>query len=358
MEIVNKKIEDLKPYENNPRINDGAVDAVAESIQQFGFKVPIVIDKNNVIVAGHTRLKASKKLGLKNVPCIVADDLTDDQVKAFRLVENKTNELATWDDDLLMQELENININMGDFGFDFGNFEIGNIAEEDNGYYGDERERTYASYNMDMFDPSDCSNKWEMPIIYNDHYIPKRLIELNSLNYEDNLRGGSAEDLGLHFFQDDYKLDRLWNNPDYYLDTLKNYDCVLSPMFSVYLDMALPVKIWNIYRSRQLGQYWQRNGIKVIPTLYWGYADTYDFCFDGIPKGSIVAISTISVKNRKTGIDDWFKDGLDEMIKRIQPTAILVYGGAINYDFGDIQVVNYSNESTERMKENCKKEKE
>ena len=78
---------------------------------------------SNMIIAGHTRLKASKKLGLKQVPCIVADDLSEDQVKAFRLVENKTNELATWDDELLMKELENIDINMGDFGFELGNIE-------------------------------------------------------------------------------------------------------------------------------------------------------------------------------------------------------------------------------------------
>jgi len=89
MQIVNKNINELKEYINNPRNNDNAVDYVANSIKEFGFKVPIVIDKNNVIVAGHTRYKASKKLGITEVPCIVADDLTDEQIKAFRLVDNK-----------------------------------------------------------------------------------------------------------------------------------------------------------------------------------------------------------------------------------------------------------------------------
>ena len=118
MEIVNKKIGELKPYENNPRFNDEAVEYVKNSIKEFGFKVPIVLDKNNVIVAGHTRYKASLELGLKEVPCIVADDLTEEQVKAFRLADNKVSEQASWNFDLLDEELENIlNINMEEFNF-------------------------------------------------------------------------------------------------------------------------------------------------------------------------------------------------------------------------------------------------
>lgn len=92
IEIVMRKIGELKPYENNPRHNDMAVDAVAASIQQFGFKNPVIIDKDGVIVAGHTRYKAAKKLGITDIPCISADDLSDEQIKAFRLADNKTAE--------------------------------------------------------------------------------------------------------------------------------------------------------------------------------------------------------------------------------------------------------------------------
>lgn len=139
MEIVYKKIKDLVPYEKNPRYNDEAVDYVANSIKEFGFKVPIVIDKNNVIIAGHTRYKASEKLGLKEVPTIVADDLTEEQVKAYRLADNKVSEKATWDYDLLDEELSNIlDINMNDFGFldtdidwdSVGDFDKGTEYEE------------------------------------------------------------------------------------------------------------------------------------------------------------------------------------------------------------------------------------
>ena len=119
MEIIEKKLAEIKPYEKNPRKNDEAVKYVAESIKQFGFKVPIVIDGNNVIVCGHTRYKASKKLGLETVPCVVADDLTEEQIKAYRLADNKVAEQAEWDFDLLGDELADIfDIDMSYFGFE------------------------------------------------------------------------------------------------------------------------------------------------------------------------------------------------------------------------------------------------
>lgn len=130
MEIKMIKIEDLVPYENNPRNNDGAVEYVANSIKKFGFKVPLVIDKNNVIVTGHTRYKASKQLGLKEVPCIIADDLTDKQIQAFRIADNKTNDMAEWNDDLLAVELKDVldDIDMTDFGF--GDFELSMLIDD------------------------------------------------------------------------------------------------------------------------------------------------------------------------------------------------------------------------------------
>lgn len=130
MEIVNKKIDELKPYEKNPRINDEAVEYVKKSIKEFGFKVPIVIDKNNTIVAGHTRYKASLELGLNEVPCIVADDLTDEQIKAFRLADNKVSEQASWDYELLTKELDEIlDISMEDFGFSEASIDWNNVDE-------------------------------------------------------------------------------------------------------------------------------------------------------------------------------------------------------------------------------------
>lgn len=133
MHITKKSINEIKPYGKNPRKNDEAVKYVAESIREFGFKVPIVIDKNNEIVAGHTRYKAAKKLKLDEVPCIVADDLTDEQIKAFRLADNKVAEKAEWDFDLLAIELDDIvDLDMEVFGFeDITVEEEPKVAEDD-----------------------------------------------------------------------------------------------------------------------------------------------------------------------------------------------------------------------------------
>ncbi|MBI1704667.1 DNA modification methylase [Lactobacillus crispatus] len=119
MEVISKSIDEITPYINNPRNNDQAVDAVANSIKEFGWQQPIVVDKNMVIIVGHTRYKAAKKLKLDKVPVVVATNLTDEQAKAYRLADNKVGELADWNDDLLSDELAGIDdIDMSDFGFD------------------------------------------------------------------------------------------------------------------------------------------------------------------------------------------------------------------------------------------------
>lgn len=122
------KIEDLKPYENNPRINDGAVEAVARSIEEFGFKVPIVIDRNNVIVTGHTRLKASKRLGIEEVPCVRVEGMDDQEKRAYILADNLLTERGGWDMDILNSELDEIAIDMSDFGFENVEESLGDMS--------------------------------------------------------------------------------------------------------------------------------------------------------------------------------------------------------------------------------------
>lgn len=114
-------IDELKTYDNNPRNNDEAVGKVGYSILEFGFNVPIVLDADNVIVAGHTRLKAAEQLGYKKLPCVILDDLTDEQIRAYRIADNKVAEFSTWDSELLeseLFELEGCDIDMSNFGFD------------------------------------------------------------------------------------------------------------------------------------------------------------------------------------------------------------------------------------------------
>lgn len=131
MKVTEIDINKLKAYEKNPRKNDNAVKEVANSIKEFGWKVPVVIDKDYVILAGHTRVKAANMLGLKKIPCIIADDLNEQQAKAFRLADNKTGELANWDFDLLTEELADLSdFDMSDFGFEMPKYEEENVGEE------------------------------------------------------------------------------------------------------------------------------------------------------------------------------------------------------------------------------------
>ena len=119
MKVVYMAVSELVPYENNPRNNEKAVEAVANSIREFGFKNPIIVDRQKVIVSGHTRRLAALKLGLDQVPVVYADDLTEGQIKAFRLADNRVAEMAAWDEDLLKEEMAKaIDFEFGDYGFD------------------------------------------------------------------------------------------------------------------------------------------------------------------------------------------------------------------------------------------------
>lgn len=340
-------IEDLKPYENNAKIHTREqIEQIKTSIQEFGMNDPIAIWKDNIIIEGHGRLIACKELGIKELPVIRLDNLSDEERKAYTLVHNKLTMNTDFDIELLNEELETIEIDMTEFGFDEINL-IDDVIDdeedfEDDGYYGDERERTNRAYNLDLIEEL-TNDFWQMPIIECDDFIPEELIGFNYAKSSENKK------CGIHFYVDDYQFERIWNYPEKYVDVLEQYECILTPDFSLYLDMPMPMKIWNIYRSRLIGQYFQSRGIKVIPTISWAEEETFKFCFKGIPKGSIVSISTIGVKQDKEALKIW-QNGVDEMIAQIEPKAILVYGGKLDYDFKDIQVYYYENKVTEKWK--------
>lgn len=293
------------------------------------------VDENNMIIEGHGRYEALKQLGVKQVPCIELNNMTEEQKKAYILVHNKLNMDTGFDTELLNNELLDINtIDMTKFDL---NIKLDDLFKEN------ERHRTNNTYNLKIMDNENVSDFWQMPIIKNDNFIPSKLI---GFNYA---KTSKEKDAGIHFYLDDYQFERLWNKPEEYVDILKQYECILSPDFSLYMDMPMPMKIWNIYRSRLIGQYYQSQGIKVIPTLSWAEEETFEFCFEGIPKGSIVSISTIGVKKNKEALKIW-KAGVDELIRRIEPSTILIYGGKLDYDYGNIKVIYYENQVTERMK--------
>lgn len=206
-----------------------------------------------------------------------------------------------------------------------------------------DRLRTIEKYNLHIYDEFKVDGPFQMPVIDRENIIPDKLIGFNYML--------TAKDkhVGVHMYVDDYQFERLWNTPEKYIDKLKEFECVFTPDFSLYMDMPLAMKIWNVYRSRLLGQYWQSQGIKVIPTISWAEPESYNFCFDGIEKESIVSISTVGVKNSEHSIKIW-KDGVGEMIKRIDPYAILIYGEPIEFDFKGIPVFYYDNEVIKRLR--------
>jgi hypothetical protein len=340
----NVPIEKLIPYENNARTHtEKQIEKVAKSIDAFGFLNPILIDSEYGIIAGHCRTLGAKKLGLKEVPCIFVEDLTEEQKKAYILADNKLALDAGWDFEKVESEL--LELDDLDFDVSLTGFDLDIVFDNDDGYYGDERERTNKAYNLDLAEQSELTNDfWQMPIIKNDGYIPKDLV---GFNYA---KSSKEKNVGIHFYVDDYQFERVWNAPEKYIGVLLEYDCILSPDFSLYMDMPMPMKIWNIYRSRQIGAYYQSQGIKVIPTISWAEPATFEFCFQGIPKGSIVSVSTIGVKQNEGALQIW-EDGMREMIRRIEPSTILVYGGELDFDYGDIRVIYFDNKVTKSWSE-------
>lgn len=315
MEIINKKITELKPYENNPRLNDDAVPYVANSIKEFGFKVPIVIDKNNVIITGHTRLKAAKELGMKEVPCIIADDLTDEQVKAFRLADNKVAELADWNFSLLDDEIADIlELDMEDFGFDF-------LSEEEQDFYEEQtQDRVENILNLGKAQ-YEGAGKYDIPVLKPVYELPE-IKEWIGFNYV--LSDTEPTGKGVHFFIDDYQFERVWNSPDTYVEKLKKYAAVATPDFSPYADMPMATQIFNHYRKHWVGKYWQNAGVTVIPTVRASVDPrSLEWFLDGEPYGGIVMFSSMwSKKGTVLANEDEYR----MMCETLNPKKVFCYG--------------------------------
>lgn len=337
-------IDDIVPYERNARRNEKAVPVVAESIREFGFKGAIVLRSREdpTIVNGHTRVAACKLLGWTELPdefIRFADDLTDDQVKALRLADNRTGEIAAWDSAMLKSEvkaLERSSIDMSRFNFDFKSRSLP---------YGAARLRTDASYNLELVSAIDCGRSG-FPVLRGRMQRPSGMV---GFNYAKSTPAADKKGKACHFFIDDYQFERVWNRPLDYVAALKGFGCVLTPDFSLYMDMPAPMQAWNRYRSQACGLIWERAGLKVVPTLSWAGSESYEFCFDGVPRRSTVAVSTVGVKGDDASMAAW-RGGMSEAMRRLEPRRVLLYGGDVGFDFGRCDVVMYSNSVTERMR--------
>lgn len=348
--MIQKKIElsQIKPYRNNPRDNREAVKYCVESIRRFGYRNYILVDEDFVIICGHTRFQALKQLGFERITVNIADDMTPEQVKAYRLADNKVSEFAKWNPDLLdleLSELQALDVSMIELGFEPVELSVtGNTAKEekDDSYYGDERERTNEAYNLHAYDPDEADGFYNMPHLKKENHLPDHLINFNEVLTSTDHKAG------VHFFIDDYRFERVWNQPDRYIEILKRFDCVFTPDFSLYRDMPIAMKIWNVYRSRLIGQMCQNAGIKVIPTMSWAESATFDFCFDGIEVGGTVAVSTVGVMRDQSALGI-FRAGMSKMLEICKPKRIIFYGKPMPEACGGVDCVCFSNENQQRL---------
>lgn len=313
------------------------------------------MDKNNVLVIGHGRLEASKKLGYGKVPVVRLDQLSDEQIKALRLADNRTNE-SEWDMSLLNEELSGIfEIDMEKFGFNL------DFMDEDEEAEPKEEDDRDPSCQHNVFENQDrmqfaCTGFYGIP-----EMRPTQTTGEKMLRFMDWKDVDDHENYIAHFYYDDYKFIQAWRDPDKYIETLRKFKAVVSPDFSLYTDFPRALQILSCYRRQWCGAFWQYMGIDVIPDVVWGDKESFKYCFDGIPKHSTVAVSTVGVKrdedwNNKSG--NLFKAGYDEMMNRLEPTTILFYGDMIEGLEGNIiRVPSYYEQKREMLNQKAKEKK-
>lgn len=328
IEIID--INEIKPFENNAKLHpQEQIDQIKQSIEEFGNNDPIAIDENNVIIEGHGRYEALKQLNYKAVECIRLSHLTEEQKRAYILVHNKLTMNTGFNIDLLNTELEDIfNIDMEFYGF-----EIKDPIYEKEIHAEETQRRVENILNLEHAQ-FEGVGKYDTPQILPVYDLPE-IKEWIGFNYV--LSDNNPEGKAVHFFIDDYQFERLWNNPDRYIEKLKQYVCVASPDFSPYGDMPLATQIFNHYRKHWVARYLQENGVTVIPTIRSSTDPrSLDFYLDGEPSNSIVLISNMwtGTEEGKKAFDKEYK----KMVKVLNPSKIFVYGKEMNLK-GNIEYI-------------------
>lgn len=333
VEVIEIPIDKLTPYSNNAKKHPKKqITQIANSIEEFGMNDPIGIwGDNNTIVEGHGRVLALKELGYKTVPCIRLDHLTEEQRKAYTHAHNKVAE-SEWDFSILDTEFDDITIDMTQFGFEFVD-----IEEEHEKNKANTQGRVANILNLSKWNVNGVG-KYDIPVIE-----PIQADEIGEIkewigfNYvlSDTEPAGKA----VHFFIDDYQFERLWNNPDKYVEKLKQYEAVLTPDFSPYMDMPMATQIFNHFRKHWIGSYLQAAGVKVIPTIRASRDErSLEWYLDGEPKGGVVAISSMWTSEEDD--EEYFvKEEFGRMKKELSPEKIFVYGAKIKGLKGNIEYI-------------------
>ena len=387
MKVVMKAIADVLPYGKNPRRNKKAVDAVASSIQQFGWNQPIVVDSEGVIIVGHTRYLAAQKLGLEKVPVVVAKNLTPDKVKAYRIADNKTNELAEWDVSLLSDELKELSeAGWGDFsGLAFSTMEIDALlsplaeetklsrptvgsaledeeGDEDEEYEEEEEEeeepRRYLEEEIEQDDePVDAdaegsihafnentvfktSNRWGVPELIpsmcwdgdikgvyaiEGDISPARIIQWGTIGLDERMR-----DHVVSFYAHDNRFEAaIWSKA---VTSITKFQAIkpaalVMPDFSLWTNDPPLMNLYNVYRNYWCARYWQEAGLKVLPNILILNEQARDYVTLGMPK----KLKAAAIQIRTTDGSDYqkklFLTELNWWCSQIECEKIFVYGG-------------------------------
>lgn len=203
--------------------------------------------------------------------------------------------------------------------------------------------------NLDLYMPFDTEGDYDIPIIHPELHIPEHgLIGFNYARTSINFKKG------VHCFLHDYQFNGIWTDPRKYLGRMAKFDCFFTPDFSLYTNMSHAQRIWNTYRSRLIGHFFQSRDILVIPSVTWNGPDTYYYCFDGLPEEGTVAVSTQGCYTDSM-LMKIYRDGIKELVARKQPQIFLVYGKGVDADYGDAQVVNFENDYIKELRKHQKK---
>lgn len=329
MEFVKVKLDELKPAEYNPRKALTPIDKeyqeIKKSIQEFGYVDPILVNQDGTIIGGHQRYTVLKDLGYTEVE-VTRVNLTKEKEKALNVALNKIT--GRWDSKLLKNLLKDLNEKKFDLsltGFQPNTLQMGIRGDAEH----TQKELVEGILNLEKAQYRGVG-EYDVPQIYPIGSLPE-VKEWIGFNYV--LSDTNPEGKAVHFFIDDYQFERVWNNPDKYIDKLKQYVCVASPDFSPYSDMPLALQIYNHYRKHWVARYWQEHGIKVVPTIRASKDErSLKWFLDGEPRHGVILMSTMWTKPEYRDDDILFVNKIKSIL---HPTKVLLYGKQLDYLEGD-----------------------
>ena len=325
MQIERVRVEKLKPADYNPRkkLNpkDKEYQEIKRSIEEFGYVQPLIVNRDYTIIGGHQRLTVLRDLGFTEIDVIVVD-VDKTQEKALNIALNKIT--GRWDSKLLSGLLNDLNANRFDLtltGFEPKVLDLGISGDARN----TQEKLVEGILNLNKAQ-YDGTGDYDIPEILPVYELPE-IKEWIGFNYV--LSDTNPEGKAVHFFLDDYQFERVWNNPDKYIDKLSRYVCVASPDFSPYGDMPLCLQIYNHYRKHWIGRYFQEHGITVVPTIRCSTDPrSMGWYLDGEPRKSIVLISSMWATTSEE-MKEAFIEEYERMYKTLKPCKIFIYGKEI-----------------------------